>query len=713
MKQIRKTLLLGFFALFSATASTARKTIFVAPAGSDRASGSLSRPFRTVERALAEAAQFPHDTTDILLRGGTYVLQETVEVVGLNHVTIAPYRREPVVFTGAHRIDPKRVRKVTDPAVRERLRPEVRDRVRQIDARELGIPLTDIMPKGFGRPSMPGWSELFIDGRPLSVARWPNDSMAPIGKIHCTGDIPREERYGIGDPVFEYAGERPAQWKSVDGMWIGGYFAHGYADDMIPVQSIDTAAHTLTAALPTPYGFMTGAPWRRWFALNLLEEIDLPGEYVIDVPGGRVYFLSPDNARLNDIYISTLETPMFAVENSRGVTLRGVTLEYSRGMGVYIEASDSVRVDSCVIRNLGHVGVCIGRGDTGSDREAAGESASSDGSPRLVGTLQNRTYNDVLFNRRAGTHNGISNSYICQTGAGGVNLGGGDRATLTPACNYVENCRIHDFNRIEKSYRPGIWIDGVGNRVSNCEIFDAPSMAILLHGNDHLIEYCDIHDVCREVDDQGAFYYGRDPSEQGNRMRYCYFHDFSSAHRVSATYHDDGACGMEVFGCVYFRSGTIPVLIGGGHDNVYRNNIFIDMPMAVHIDNRMEGWGRGMLDPDGVVDRRLRAVRYTEPPYATAYPELARYWEGTPRVPRGNVFAGNLFCKIGKILNGSPAWADWSNNWVTVDDPGFVNPEQPLQGFVPDAPIYRMIDRFAPIPFERIGCKLPVSESEQ
>ena len=690
------------------TAQARQQTLIVSPGGSDRGDGTLRKPFQTVERALSEAATHPGDTIHIRLRGGTYALSKTVDVSSASQIIISPWNGEAVTFTGGTAVPVKQLRKVTDPAMRDRLRPEVRDRVREIDARALGIELTGLIPKGFGRPSLPSWSELFIDGQPLTIARWPNDSTAPIGKIHCTGDIPRTNTYGIGDPVFEYAEDRPSQWKSAEGMWIGGYFAHGYADDMIPVRSIDTTARTITAAMATQYGFMTGAPWRRWFALNLPEEIDLPGEYVIDQTGGKIYFLPPEDAALNEIYVSTLETPMFSFAGCRNVILRGVTLEYSRGMGVYIEESDSVRIDSCVIRNLGYVGVCIGRGDTDSNNlDGKNQPTHPDGVPGVVGTIQNRMYGDVLFNRRSGTHNGISNSYLYQLGAGGVNVGGGDRATLTPAGNYVENCRIHDFNRIEKSYRAGVGINGVGNRISNCEIFDAPSMAILLHGNDHLIEYCDIYDVCQEVDDQGAFYYGRDPSERGNRLQYCYFHDFSSAHRVSATYHDDGACGTEVFGCVYFRSGTIPVLIGGGHDNIYRNNIFIDMPMAIHIDNRMEGWGRAMLDPDGIVDQRLKAVRYNEPPYATAYPALPHYWEGTPRVPRGNVFAGNLFYKIGRLLNGSPAWADWSNNWVTNQDPGFADPENPLAGFVPDAAIYRMIDRFSPIPFERIGCKLP------
>lgn len=41
-------------------------------------------------------------------------------------------------------------------------------------------------------------------------------------------------------PVFGYQEERPSSWKSVENMWISGYFAHGYADDMICVESIDT-----------------------------------------------------------------------------------------------------------------------------------------------------------------------------------------------------------------------------------------------------------------------------------------------------------------------------------------------------------------------------------------------------------------------------------------------------------------------------------------
>ena len=102
---------------------------------------------------------------------------------------------------------------------------------------------------------------------------------------------------------------------------------------------------------------------------------------------------------------------------------------------------------------------------------------------RKIGCLGNKIYNDILFNQNGGSHNGIVNCYIYDVGAGGISLCGGDRASLTPAGNYVENCRIHDYNRVEKSYRPGVLIQGVGNRVTKCDIFNAPSMAILFHGS--------------------------------------------------------------------------------------------------------------------------------------------------------------------------------------------------------------------------------------
>lgn len=708
MRMKRNFLWIIMMVLMPFTAFAEKRIYYVSTKGNDNASGTLNRPFRTAQKALAVAEKYQTDTVEILFRGGTYQLSESVRIKGKN-IILRPYDSEKVVFSGGISVSTNKIKAIKDEAIKSRIQDGVKDKVKEIDVKSMNVELAGISPKGFGRAALPSWSELFVNGKPQHLSRWPNDSTVLIGKIRCTGDIPRDKKFGIGDPVFEYLEDRPSSWKSVEDMWIAGYFAYGYADDMIPVKSIDSSEKTITAAIPTMYGFLTGASFRRWYALNLIEEIDEPGEYVIDKKLGKIYFL-PGDEPMEHVNISILEEPMFYIEESENILIQGFTFEYSRGMGVYMDTSDNVKIDSCTFRNLGYVAVSIGRGDLpgGDIYKAQHESDKKyeDGIGGVIGTLSSRLYDDRLFNRHAGKNNGVTNCVIYQVGSGGINLGGGDRKTLTPANNYVENCQIHDFNRIEKSYRPGVSIDGVGNRVKNCEIFNAPSMAVLINGNDHVVEYCDIHHVCQEVDDQGALYYGRDPSERGLKVRYCYFHHLDSKHRVSATYHDDGACGMEVYGCIYYRAGTIPVLIGGGHDNVYKNNIFVDVPLAIHIDNRMQNWSKNSLDKDGIFDQRLRTIKYDQPPYSSAYPLLADYWKGDPSFPRNNLIAGNLFYKVRNLLSGSLSFANWYNNYMAQENPGFINEKNILEGFIENAPVFDRIEHFQPIPFDKIGFKL-------
>lgn len=709
---MKKTILLltTILFLFSGMALQATIRIYVSPKGNDQAEGSLGKPLRTIQEAINRAESTGDGkNVEISLRKGCYELEQTLEIGGKGRyesLVIKPYAEEEVFVSGGKQIPVKLLKKVSDPVVLSRLQPQVRGVVREIDFKRLGIELNDLRPSGFGRPSYPAWSELFVDSEPLHIARWPNDSTVLIGNVLDSGTGEKVKEATL--PVFTYNEDRPSDWTNAGSFWIGGYFAHGYADDMIQVKQIDTEKKIIYPAQETVYGFMTGAPWRRWFALNLLEELDLPGEYVIDAENSKIYFYPPE--KLNTLHVSVLEQPLVAIENCSNVTLEGIIFEYGRYIGLYLENTHHIRIKDCVIRNMGGVGVSMGKGtltpEKGSLQPHAAE-AGGIAASRVTGDLLGKVYQDVLFNREAGTDNGVLDCYIYNVGAGGVSLGGGDRASLTPANNFVENCRIHDFNRVEKSYRPGIWVDGVGNRISQCDIYNAPSMAILFHGNDHCIEYCKITNVCGEVDDQGAIYYGRDPSEQGHIIRYCYFKELSPRHRVTATYHDDGACGAEVYGNIYHKAGSLPVLIGGGHYNHYRHNIFIDSPAAIHLDNRMQNWGHGMVAPGGIIERRLNEVKYTQPPYSTAYPELVNYWNENPAYPQHNLIEGNLFYKITNVVHGQTQWGEFRNNWITNDDPGFVDPDNPLKGFRNDAAIFKNISGFPQLPFDKIGCQLP------
>ena len=105
-------------------------------------------------------------------------------------------------------------------------------------------------------------------------------------------------------------------------------------------------------------------------------------------------------------------------------------------------------VEKCVIRNMGGTGVVMGTGSQPSQKSGGNYREGGPAASRIIGSLSGKLYQDILFNRVGGTDNGVKDCHISQVGAGGVNMGGGDRATLTPARNYVENCFIHDYIRI-------------------------------------------------------------------------------------------------------------------------------------------------------------------------------------------------------------------------------------------------------------------------
>ena len=78
---------------------------------------------------------------------------------------------------------------------------------------------------------------------------------------------------------------------------------------------------------------------------------------------------------------------------------------------------------------------------------------------RIIGDMMGKIYENTILNREAGRNNGIKDCYIYNTGAGGVNISGGDRVTLTRGDNFVENSKISNYNRIEKIVPSGC-LDG-------------------------------------------------------------------------------------------------------------------------------------------------------------------------------------------------------------------------------------------------------------
>jgi hypothetical protein len=701
-----------FIFVFQLLSAQKQIVYYVSNAGKDSYPGTFEKPFASFQRAKAVIRNKNNngDKTSfvVYIRGGNYFIPSGITFDSAdggtkeNPVIYTAYKDEGVHFSGGISVPVNKAVAVTDPAILKRLEQSAQQKVLQINLKALGITnYGTIYPKGFGRPYTVAPMELFCNNSAMKLARWPNDSLVPMGKVLDAGAVPRNGDTSHKGGVFKYNSDQPSRWTKAKDFWISGLFRYGYADDAVAIAKLDTNNKTFTTAQPTLYGFESGKIFQRWYAFNLLEEIDVPGEYYIDRRSGILYFFPPEKD-LKSIELSLTESPLLNLSNASFITFKKIVFECARGMAIYMEKGTDDVIDSCVFRNLGMMAISMGKGielSNSFDKKAVAKPMSA-----MVGNLYGYMYNNTVFNREAGSNCTISNCAMYNTGSGGIILSGGNRLTLEKGNNLVYNCSIHDFNRLDRSYKAGVNIDGVGNIIRNCEISNCPGSAILMHGNDHVIEYNHIHHAVLDGDDMGAIYYGRDPSELGNKIRYNFFHHMGNPHgSIMSVYHDDGACGTEVTGNIFYKAGSNAVMIGGGNDNKYVNNIFIDCSVAFHLDNRLMGWAKNLIEPNGLYAQRLQAVNYQQPPYSKAYPFISAYFNDNVGVPKRNFIEKNVFVNVKMIHNGKPEWSYIGRNLTLCDKDIFVDFDHMDFQLKKSSEVYKLMPDFKEIPFDKIG----------
>ncbi len=655
--------------------------------GDDGNAGTRNAPFQTFERARDavrehRAAEGLGDGVTVILHGGrhhrtgAFNLGEDDSGEPGAPVVYKAASGETVYVDGGHVIEPDAFAPVTDEAVLDRLLEAVRDDVVQADLKALGIDeYGQFGPRGWGRPDIPGPMELFLDGAPQRVARWPNEGHIPLGEVLQMGGEPRAGDDSGESGVFKYNTDRAERWTEAEDLFISGLFGVSWAHDTIGITEIDTEAGTFTTDGPHHYGFRQpgmGNIQTHYYAVNLLEEIEQPGEYYIDRDNGMLYFLPPYPLEHSFIQLSAADTPLVLLENVSHVHFEGLIFENARAQGLRIVGGEGVRVAGCTMRALGRLGVGV------------------------VG----------------GHRHSIISCNIHHTGRGGIRLTGGDRASLEPAEHLARNCDIHSYNRWIQHYNPAVSVNGVGSRAEHNHMHRALHQAIVFGGNDHEFVYNEIHHVVQDISDMGSIYVGRNPTFAGNVIRHNFFHhlfDFQEGgHGVQAIFFDDDTIYVaKVFGNVFYRTGSTGVIKfhGGGGASI-ANNIVIDGPQFVEdVPGGVQGIERAVSkmktdEPHGHgFPAMVEDMNIGEDPYRSRYPYLYEtYAEG--------------------YNEGTPQW----NNFVVDEDlSAFVDPEELDFRLREDAPALEMVaedvhDRvygvdgedipFEPIPFDEIGLKI-------
>lgn len=652
-------------------------TLHIAPHGLDTNPGTAAEPLATLERArdairaLKQRGAWPAGGVAVVIHDGEYPVHQALQLAAQD----SGQAGAPVVYRAADGARPRFTggtrltgfTTVTDPAILARLPEEARGQVVQLDLKARG--LTNLPPvrlggfaSGAGFRSHPV-VELFFDGRPMQLARWPNESFLTIQSVTTNEPVTSHGIPGSKLGRFTYDSDRPLRWTQDRDILLYGYWFWDWADSYERVETLDAARREITLAKPFhTYGYRKG---QRFYALNLLSEIDQPGEWYLDRATSVLYLYPPSDPARVAVELSLARHPFVELNQVSHLRLEGLTWELGCVDGVIIRGGENVLLAGCVIRRCGGNGVEI----------------------------------------QGGLRHGLLSCDIYSLGRGGVTLAGGDRKTLAPGGHFVENCHLFELSRVDHTYTPAVLVAGVGHRLAHNWMHDILSSAIRLGGNDHLVEFNEICHAILESDDQGGVDMWGNATYRGNVFRHNYWHhlgewrtprDAPGCGQAGIRF-DDAICGQLVYGnifrrCATGKTGFGAVQIHGGKDNLLDNNLIVDCVTAFSFTPWGEDHWRRFLKERSNLDEIDLAL------YAARYPGFLPLDAG----PNVNYLWRNWVIQCDQLLRRDRGGARLLDNAQSQDLGVFVDAAQG------DFTLRESATRsgppgFAPIPFADIG----------
>ncbi len=645
---------------------------YVSTKGKDTNDGSKDAPFLTIERAVEAVRNTDksgRDSIIVCIEGGEYRVS-SLNLLKVDSgtaecpITYRAYNGEVVLNGGVTLSVADFVSVENYPEYSARLSDDAKKNVVVLDLTTAPYSLTaDDWGKIYaigsyhtaesydGDYTGPLYCELFVNDERQTLARYPDNDYLYTEEVVKTGlgkesdgaltEVPDWEN--IRNPesdiyrVSEELADRISGWKNTDDVWMFGYWKYDWADASTPIGSFDNSTRELSPRFVSLYGTKEEAPY---YFFNVFEELTCEGEWYLDREKGLLFLWKPDN--ISDAQID-LSLSMEPVINSEAdyITFDGLTVKGTRGDAVVINGNNNT-VQYCLIKNV------------------AG--------------------NALLM---TGSNNLAYNNEITRTGKGGIIIDGGDTVTLTPGNSKADNNYIHHWSEIYQTYQPAVTLLGVGNVCSHNEMTNSPHEAITYKGNNHIIEYNNIHDVCLLSDDAGAIYAGRSWIWYGNIIRYnCIYNIGSGEHKPDGIYLDDALSGQQIYGNLLINIPRNSIHIGGGRDNLVTNNIIVNSgENAFYFDDRARdgALNNGWFTHAHIGSGDMWDVLYNSPwesdIWREAFPQYDNMTDDINKadspdyIPnptctiKGNLIF-NRYKKMGDIFDASKEFSDISENEI-------------------------------------------------
>ncbi len=526
------------------------KKVFVSLYGADGNDGTIAEPVRSLERAI-ELVDGLSGGAVIYFREGTYFVDDTIKISNINASSdkplfISAYNDEDVIFTSAKELNYYGFKPVTDSDILNRLDDDARDKILVADFADVGINSDDAQIGFYKVPS------ITMDGEEMRFARYPKTSAietvdyiddgiaGAVSDTSYTNFLNEHQDNG-----FKYidSDSRPSTWDNSRSIWLTGWFGGGSVKTNVAIAQIDDSG-IRTRNIVTFYGRIQAAKHKETnhYYWNVLEELSLPGEFVLDIANKKIYIYpihTGKSARLTMtkgsepdqwIWSSLGSNPksMFLLKNCSNIVISGIDFKESDLECININGGKGNVVQNCNFSNV-YRGVYI----TG------------------------------------GENNGVSYCNFANLGSYAAAIRSGDNLykDFKPKHNFIQNCF---------SYKGNFRVEGIGNVFSKNAVASAKSHAVYESGFEGIYENNEITQSPAIEIDAGAIYLDghdpdKNPGKMGNIIRGNYIHDSING---TALYADERSYYNFMYNNIVknYHEG---LNINGGSYNVVTDNIFI------------------------------------------------------------------------------------------------------------------------------------------
>lgn len=543
--------------------------LYVSVDGKDKWKGTEKKPFQTLEaardviRALKAKNGLPKGGVEVIIKEGTYDLKQALvldEQDGGTKESPIVYRgisQNKVILNAGKSLDTKELKLVDDEKHLAYLHEKAKGKVMSIDL--AGKDVAKMFP-GEGK-----YGAISMNGYMLQIAQWPNRGYNHIGTFVELGPTTRWLK--PGEKPMPYSKENPtggkfilkealsplvaAEFKRSGDMRAQGYFHNDWYFQDEPVGAFK--GEEIQLLHHTRYGIVNKIKTvpRRVRLLNVLAELDEPGEWYFDKKEERLYVwpikgfeagksnltvIGSTNESINEAGInqpgektSKTRSSILSLNNTSYVTFRDVTMENSADLAVEINGGEYNLLAAAVVRNGSGRGLAI----------------------------------------KGGKHNGVTGSDFYDLYSA-FTISGGDFVSLEWAHNFATNneirsCRLRGYGVIS--------IDGVGHYFAH-NLLHSMNGAVMYKTVDMLMEYNEYYNIGYEMGDFNVAYCGAQWYTMNNVLRYNFVHHIiePGGHPITAFRNDDNGAGMKIYGNVFYRPGRGSCIFHG-FLNDFQNNI--------------------------------------------------------------------------------------------------------------------------------------------